>query len=174
MLIAEKQQEELSKKNRTRNIVIYSSLAVLCIGTYLYTELFHSNGAEEEMALFSFVCLHFSSVCDPSFRFLRGAKWFQFKVENEESPHTHIVSIAVRFLFCQSSMSLNASIKQGKGAQESNERLTSMVSGISRQKRENMLKKKRASPSFLESLNKVNGTSYSRDDVLSMWESITG
>ena len=46
-------------------------------------------------------------------------------------------------------MSLNASIKQGKGVQDSNERLTSIVSGNSRQKRENILKKKRVSPSLM-------------------------
>jgi hypothetical protein len=117
------------------------------------------------MPLFSIVCSYIPHICCSPPRFLHDPNGFQFVVENEDSPHTHIVSIAVHFLFYPLAMSLNASIKQGKGAQESNERLTSMVSGMSRQKRENMLKKKRASPSFLETLNKVNGTSYSKDDV---------
>ena len=59
-------------------------------------------------------------------------------------------------------MSLNASIKQGKGVQDSNERLTSIVSGNSRQKRENILKKKRVSPSFLDALN---GSNITKEDV---------
>lgn len=62
-------------------------------------------------------------------------------------------------------MSLNASIKQGKGVQDSNERLTSIVSGNSRQKRENILKKKRVSPSFLDALNKTNGSNITKEDV---------
>lgn len=62
-------------------------------------------------------------------------------------------------------MSLNASIKQGKGIQDSNERLTSMVSGSSRQKRESILKKKRGNPSFLDALNKTNGFSITKEDV---------
>lgn len=117
------------------------------------------------MPLFSIVCSYIPHICCSPPRFLHDPNGFQFVGENEDSPHTHIVSIAVHFLFYPLAMSLNASIKQGKGAQESNERLTSMVSGMSRQKRENMLKKKRASPSFLETLNKVNGTSYSKEDV---------
>ena len=62
-------------------------------------------------------------------------------------------------------MSLNASIKQGKGVQESNERLTSIASGSFRQKRENILKKKRVNPSFLENLNKVSGSNITKEDV---------
>ena len=62
-------------------------------------------------------------------------------------------------------MSLNASIKKGKEGQESDLRLTSMIGGSNRQKKENMLKKKRASPSYLDTFNKVNHSNYTKEDV---------
>ena len=62
-------------------------------------------------------------------------------------------------------MSLNASIKKGKEGQESDLRLTSMIGGSNRQKKENMLKKKRTTPSYLDTYNRLTNSNYTKEDV---------
>ena len=47
-------------------------------------------------------------------------------------------------------MSINASIKSGKAMNDTSGRLTNMVSSSSRQRRENILKKKRATPQSID------------------------
>ena len=47
-------------------------------------------------------------------------------------------------------MSINASIKSGKAMNDTSGRLTNMVSSSSRQRRENILKKKRAAPQSID------------------------
>lgn len=52
-------------------------------------------------------------------------------------------------------MSINSSLKSGKGINDSNSRLINMVSNSSRERRENIIKKKRGHASFLDSFNKT-------------------
>lgn len=51
-------------------------------------------------------------------------------------------------------MSINSSIKSGKGINDSNYRLTNMISSSSRERRENVIKKKRGNGSFLDVYNR--------------------
>ena len=69
-------------------------------------------------------------------------------------------------------MSLNASIKKGKEGQESDLRLASMIGGSNRQKKENMLKKKRTTPSYLDTYNRMTHSNYTKEDVRSTWISL--
>ena len=68
------------------------------------------------------------------------------------------------FVF-DSNMSINASIKSSKTMDQSNARLTSMVSNSSRMRRENIIKKRRGNVSFLDSLEKNYSQHITKEDV---------
>ena len=63
-------------------------------------------------------------------------------------------------------MSINHSIKSHKNENDSNARLADLYANNSRERRENIIKKKRADGSFLEAYNKTQNTSYTQQDVI--------
>lgn len=62
-------------------------------------------------------------------------------------------------------MSINSSLKSGKGVNDSNMRLTEMVSSSSRSRREMFIKKKRSGNSFLEQYNRNQNEKVSLEEV---------
>ena len=62
-------------------------------------------------------------------------------------------------------MSINSSIKSGKGINDSNYRLTNMISSSSRERRENVIKKKRGNGSFLDVYNKTQAQQVTVEEV---------
>lgn len=62
-------------------------------------------------------------------------------------------------------MSINSSIKSGKAANDSNNRLNEMISSSSRMRRENVIKKKRGQNSFLDTYNKNQQEAVTIEDV---------
>ena len=62
-------------------------------------------------------------------------------------------------------MSINSSIKSGKGINDSNYRLTSIISSSSRERRESSIKKKRGNGSFLDVYNKTQAQQVTVEEV---------
>ena len=63
-------------------------------------------------------------------------------------------------------MSINSSLKSGKGANDSNSRLSDIASAGSRLRRENFLKKKRGGASFLDNYNKSQESKVTIEEVV--------
>lgn len=88
-------------------------------------------------------------------------------LNSNRKPQTGVGKQAVNFnaTYWNCTMSLNASIKKGKEGQESDLRLASMIGGSNRQKKENLLKKKRMNNSYLDAYNKANQSDITKEDV---------
>ena len=62
-------------------------------------------------------------------------------------------------------MSINVSLKGSKTMDQSNQRLTSILSSSSRARRENIIKRKRGEAGFLDSLQKNYGQQITYEEV---------
>ena len=168
-------EEQRAEKNKVRNWTIYGLLVSACLVAYFFMETSQPSSDHESTMSFWPVCCRNSSLQWGGYRYIKRRKT-EFWRETERRTRirefaktTNWFSRKKRHISCQlhwnHTMSLNASIKKGKEGQESDLRLTSMIGGSNRQKKENMLKKKRTAPSYLDTYNRMTHSNYTKEDV---------